>query len=421
MLLQGIGFAPRLSLVCLLTVAVACDPGGSSGQEDGNGSDELRSAPGQMDTIFIEPVQIIGLVSGDPEYLFGSVVSVATDSEGRIFVGDDLGASIRAFNREGTFLGWVAQEGGGPGEILHRPASIILDVDDRLYVRDGGRITVFATGQAASLPDSVADLWRVPGLGNITSSRSGLARDGRYFYPGGFFPPDELPRYYYASFTAGALDGDTLDVPPYPGLRGLRPAMLPLGGDGLLLRGLNRVPFGPVPVWDVTPDGMLVSSDGASPWLLVTDVAGDTVTTIRLPQDQPRLIPAPERADSVAALDERLGAALELIARFGGQLREAVGLGEGVLERRLPDSYPSVIGVTVSVDGSIWVERWPSQGSEDSRFFDVLDHDGKLTHVVVLNAPLLRDPYPWIGPRWIAGVVRDPETEVEGVALFEVR
>lgn len=380
----------------------------------------FESRQAKIDSVQLGPAEVIGLVSGDAEYLFGSITAVATDPAGRIYVGDASPPSVRVFDRDGSFLTWIAREGGGPGEIEQRPASVIFGADGRLYVRDARRITAFGSRAGGEIVDSVVAVWNTPGLGNTTSSRSALTRDGRYFYPGGRYPRDELPRYYYAVYRDGELDGDTFDVPPYPGLRGLRPAILPLGGDGLMLRGLNRVPFSPVPVWDVTPAGTLVSSDGASAFLLETDAAGDTVRTIRVSDHSSRPVPASEQADSLAALEERIGEAEERIARFQGRLGEVVGLGQGVEERRLPRSLPSAIGLSVTQSGSIWVERWPPEGEQDSRYYDVLGPSGMLERVVILRAPLVRDPSPWFGDHSIAGIIKDPETGVERVARFDL-
>lgn len=418
--MRPIDWHATVTAILVASVLVFWSACGDSDQPAPADRTTVQAGPAEVDSVYLDPAQVVGLVSGDPEYLFGSITSVATDAAGRIYVGDRGRPSVRVFERDGRFLAWVAREGGGPGEIEQTPANLILGADGRLYVRDGRRITVFARRAGSEIADSAVAVWSTPGLGNTTSSRSGLARDGRYFYPGGRYPPEGVPRYYYAVYRNGELDGDTLDVPSYPGLRRIRPAILPLGGDGLMLRGLNRVPFSPVPVWDVTPDGTLLSSDGASALLLETDLAGDTVRTIQLSDRAPRPVPARERADSLAALERRIAEAEEVIARFQGRLADVVGLGQGVEERRLPDSLPAVIGVGVTQSGSIWVEKWPPEGEQDSRYYEVLDPGGRLQRVVVLTAPLVRDPVPWFGGRSVAGIVRDPETGVEQVARFDL-
>lgn len=374
-----------------------------------------RWAPSEAlgDSTFLDPVQIIGLEAGDADYLFGAITSVASDIDGRVYVGDRVGATVRVFDSDGQFLHQVAREGEGPGEIYGWPADLIAQPDDRLWVRDGSRITVFGRSGAGSAPDSVVVTWATPGLGNLASTRSRLARDGKYYYPGYLFRQNESPRFFYLPLVGGTPVGDTLEVPPYPGLTGARTAILRFGPTGgMMLDGLNRVPFSAVPVWDVTPDGTLLSSDGASSRLIETDLDGDTLRTIRLPEARVRSLPPQERADSLQALEGRIEA-------IPGALAQVEGLGEGVQERRLPNSPPQVIGLHVALDGSIWVERWPPEGQGTNRFYDVFDGSGRPLEVVVLRAPIARDPPPWFGQGFIVGVIRDPTTGVERVVQFE--
>lgn len=396
---------------------------GFGGCDRPGGVDESVPPDGRTsasDTLFLEATRVVGLLDGEPEYLFGSVAAVAGDAEGRIYVGDRNGGTIRVFDEDGGFLRWIAREGQGPGEINGFAAHLLVGEGGELYVRDGSRVTVFGRRQGGTVPDSVVALWRPPAGGNQTSARSYLARDGRYFYPGARFLPGEVPRYFYASFLGGELTGDTLDVPNHPGLDRIRRALFPLGGDALMLSGVNHVPFSPIPVWDATPAGTLLSTDGASSVLLETDASGDTLRAIALPETPRRPVAREEAADSVAALEGRIAEAEELVGRFGGSLSEAAGIGEGVLETELPDSVPSVIGLAVTGRGSIWVERWPPEGDPGARLFDVLDWNGSPRYVVVVRTPLVRDPPAWFGERFIVGIVRDSETGVERIARFDL-
>lgn len=373
-------------------------------------------APGDVaaDTVFLDPAITVGLEEGDPDYLFGRVTSVAVDAQGRIYVGDEIGATVRVFDTDGSFLRQLAAKGPGPGEISGWPAFMTLDDAGRLYIRDGAGVTVFTPRVSGTLPDSVAATWRTMGLGSLASRRDLVARDGRYYRQGYLMRPGAHPRFFYVSFEAGVLAADTLEVPAYPGLTGLQLALLPLGSvDRLILPGLNRVPFAAVPVWDATRDGTLVSSDGVSPILIETDSRGDTLRTIQLPNEPLRRVPSGEREDSLRALEQR-------IAKVPGRLRDVEGLGEGVEARRLPDFLPRAIGLHVVDDGTIWLEQWPPEAHPDFRQYMVLDASGALLRFVVLRAPLVSDPPRYITERFIVGVVRDPDTEVERAVRFDL-
>lgn len=365
-----------------------------------------------LGAVSLDPDLTVGLIEGDSTYLFGDIRTVAVDRRGRVYVGDRIGASVRAYDPTGTYLGEIAREGEGPGEITGWPADLTLDSGGRLYIRDATRITVFSPTVPGGAADSVTAIWRLPGYGNLSSTRSRAGDAGEYYYPSYLFMQDEHPRFFYLPFREGSVSNDTLEVPPYPGLTGWRQASYRTGpGGGRLLPGLSYVPFAPLPVWDVTPMGTVISSDGAANELVETAANGDTVRVIALPPIGDLTVPEGERADSARALGARLDS-------LAVPIDDVIGLGEGVRERRLPETIPPVIGIHVGSDRSIWVERWPAEGEGGSRLYDVLDEDGNWKLRIILRAPLVRDPPPFFGGNYVVGVVVDPETEVERVVRF---
>lgn len=365
-------------------------------------------------SINLDPAVVIGEIDGDPAYLFGDVRTIAVDDERRVYVGDRIGATIRAYSAEGTMLGQVAAEGEGPGEIYGWPADLSFGPGGDLYVRDGSRITVLTNSRDGGIADSVASLSRVPGYGNLSYSLSAVGDDGAYYYPDGLLRIEERPRFFYSVFRGGEATGDTLEVPYHEGMNGQRRAFYRLGpGGGRMVEGLSHVPFAPVPTWGVTARGTILSSDGQSNQLLETDLAGDTVQVIVLEGGAPRQIPTAERADSLRALEARLDS-------IPVPLEEVMNLGKNVAERLLPEVLPTVVSIHVAEGGLIWVERWPTEGSAASRFYDVFDATGEHKAFVSLRAPLLSEPSPFFGRRAIVGVVRDEDTGVDRVVRFDL-
>lgn len=360
----------------------------------------------------LDPDLTIGFVEGGADSVFGDVKSVVADNDGRVYVGDGIGATIRAYDADGAFLGTIAREGGGPGEIHGWPADLAAAPDGGFYARDGSRVTIFVPRGSGRPADSVAEVWPVPGYGNLTTSRGRVGRSGEYYYPGGLFRRGERPRYYYFPIRDGVIASDTLDVPHSPQMASLRAALYPLGAtDAMMISGVSHVPFAALPAWDVTPSGTVVSSDASSYVLVETDVRGDTLRVIHGPVDVPREISATERADSARALQARIDS-----LRF--PIDELMGVGEGVREGRLPATLPSLIGIHVAEDQTIWVEQWPEQGGNQYRFYDVFDPSGAFRERVTLRAALRRDPPPFFGSKYIVGIVIDTATDVHGVVRF---
>lgn len=377
------------------------------GQERQPSKEGGPAAPGPG----LDPVAVIGEVQGEPNYMFGDIHSVAVDDAGNVYVGDRIGATIRAYSADGKFIEQVAREGHGPGEISGWPSDLTFGPGGKLYVRDATRITVFAHSARTGVADSVVTDWLVPGYGNLTSARSRVDEDGAYYYPDSAFRVDEAARFFYEVFRGGKLTGDTLEVPHYDGAEARRTAFYRINaGGGRILHGLSHVPFAPIPTWDVTERGTVLSTDGTSNRLLETD-RGDTVRVLTLEGAEPRRISPAERADSLKALETRIDS-------LPVTLDKVVNLGKNVAHRRLPEFVPSVVSLRVATGGRIWLERWPAAGADQTRSYDVYDSTGTHLASITLRAPLADDPPPFFGRHAVVGVIRDPQTGVNRVVTF---
>lgn len=87
----------------------------------------------------------IGVLEGADEYMLGNVSSLCA-YDGRIYLIDRQVPVIRMYDYDGTFIGNIGRQGGGPGE-YDSPSSIrISPVDGTIFVRDGsqGRLNVYS-------------------------------------------------------------------------------------------------------------------------------------------------------------------------------------------------------------------------------------------------------------------------------------
>jgi len=60
---------------------------------------------------------------------------VATDSEGNIYVAENLFETVQIFNTRGQLLYYFGETGSGPGK-FQLPAGVWIDGRDRIYVAD---------------------------------------------------------------------------------------------------------------------------------------------------------------------------------------------------------------------------------------------------------------------------------------------
>ena len=182
------------------------------------------------------------------------------------------------------------------------------------------------------------------------------------------------------------------------------------------MRGFNIAPFAIRASWDMTSRGTIVASDGDSYQLTEFDQEGRSVRVIDGPGFTRRAVPTRERADSLAALDERIDSLPAPLGRIQNVAPE-------ILSGEIPDSLPHFLSIHVGASDRIWVRRWSPEGMADSRYYDVLEYDGRYAGTVVVPAPLLADPPPYFGDDFVIGVVMDPATDVQSVvvARFDLR
>ncbi|MBN1434350.1 hypothetical protein JW921_06275 [Candidatus Fermentibacterales bacterium] len=122
----------------------------------GCGGEETRVEP-FPDRLSLAPADSIGEELGDSVYTFGFLIDACTGPSGEVLALDQAQASLRAFGRDGEFLGYVARRGEGPGE-LGMPMFVASLGDSLVMVMDpmkGGHVV---WDRDYSLLDEIA-LW----------------------------------------------------------------------------------------------------------------------------------------------------------------------------------------------------------------------------------------------------------------------
>jgi 6-bladed beta-propeller len=367
------------------------------------------SAP--VDTTAAELLTSIGRVAGAPEYLLGTVTSVVVGPGMTIYIADRQGSTVRAYDNTGEFLGTVGSAGEGPGE-FQVPNDLAMDTAGRLWVRDYTRISVFARPADHAMADSLVRTIRLAGV-SIPWSARGRLTNNSYFYPKYLFRNGERVRYYYERYDSTGATGDTLQIPPLPNLDDLGRANYPISaGTGRNLMGVNRAPFEPMAVWDLTPEGMLVTSSGDQNTVVEWGSRSDTVRLFEL-GGVAQAVPGDEFGDSARAFRARVDS-------IPVSLDRVRGMSDAARNGRLPRSLPFILALQVGDDGAIWLRRWPSTPGNPT-VFDVLDRSGRPVRTVIVRADLQLDPAPFISSEAIAGVVIDPDTGVERVVMYVLR
>lgn len=386
----------RRSLFLLALAFAGCAPAPDRGASAGLPADTIRA----------EPLTLIGELDGEPEYLFGDIVSVSMGPADVLYVADRNGATVRAYDPEGRYLGTIGSEGDGPGE-FRLPNDITFDPAGRLYVRQRYRVTVFGPGGGGGqLRDSV--LYTIPLERPALELARARATGDRYYSPSYYYFAFVRHRYFYEVLDSTGATGDTIPVPGIPNPEILGRANYPVGDGqvGVPVEGVNMAPFEPKPVWDITPDGRTLMTMGGRYNVFELGPAGDTIRLIDA-ATEPGRVPADELNDSTRAFLGRLDS-------IPVPLNQMRAMSDLARNRALPNALPEITGLQVAASGNIWIRRWPSG---DQTYLDVFDVRGEPLRTVTVPAPLSSDVPLFVSETHIVGVVRDA-VGVQRVAAF---
>lgn len=172
--------------------------------------DEARAAWEHMKQRILNatPVLALGADAEGPE-LFGSIMDVAVDGQGNMFVFDVQGQEVHVFDRDGSFVQVVGGRGDGPSE-FRSANGVEASADGRLLVSDrGNRLKIFGRDeQGYDLAENVVfpvtpESMCLGASGLFVSGWSGEDETVIHRVP---LPPDTSQR----SFGAGYRDDDSL-------------------------------------------------------------------------------------------------------------------------------------------------------------------------------------------------------------------
>jgi hypothetical protein len=339
----------------------------------------------------------------------GQVTGVALDLSGNVYVSDRMAAKIWVFDADGRLLTPLGRAGQGPGE-FEAPTGLAVGPDGRLYVRDVYRVSRFAEDPETGLLTRFEASFDGPLYADWTSVRTTrFDAEGALLYPGSRWLDGGTASRFFLRFSAEGEPLDTIHVPSYENAPQLTAFVRVGAGGGRMLPGLNHVPFSPLPAWDVTRDGTVVSGTASSYLILETDRDGTVLRRFERPVELAR-IPREEYDDSVRALRHRLDA-------IPVGLDQVEGVPEEVIALDLPDRYPAYQAIYAATDDEIWVRRWTPAGDPQT-VLDVFGGDGQYRETVVLPRFIEAEPTPVLSREGVIGVALDPVTGESQIITF---
>jgi hypothetical protein len=397
---------------------------------DSAGVQLVRNLSAAADTTALELVEElrIGVLDGPEEYQFFRIAGVAVDPNGRIFVADAGGHTVRIYDRDGTFVRGFGRPGQGPGEFT-RAAGLFL-WRDTVHLLDQGRGFTSAlfdtTGVLlTTFPSLLPNGSRISPVGAtaagwLVSDDSLFSRQQRERAGDVVRTPSTIARVAAADLhavTASRAAADSLLVPVTMYLGGR--VFYSLGSEG----GSELFPLGNYPFFEPTP-ARAVDGRGfvhvARGWPYVVDTYDADGALVR------RVTRA---HDSIPVDDALVGAVMRRARTHYDTLSEVRGASMRTYETRA--GYPRIGYVPVtstiqaSSDGWLWIRR-PDLEPDPvalafaiglpprTSYWDVFDPDGVLQHTVQLPPRFVLRA---ITAESIVGIMRD-EYDVEYVVRF---
>ncbi len=370
------------------------------------------SAAQGRDTIRATVSAIVAEESPRTPFLFGSISGLTIDPAGRVIVADAGEARLVVLSVEGKVLGTVGRKGKGPGE-FESPTGPAIGPDGALYVRNMSTVSRFVTDPKTGLLGRFDRAFPGPSFAPWTSKLATIIdTSGRLHFPLEVGLRDGLTHYAYQRYALDGKELDSIPVPMQPTARSSW-ASVPIDkGTGRMVKGVNVVPFHPVPVWSVSMSGTMITSPADRYLLTETDARGRIIRQVTHPAVSPP-IPSRERQDSTAALSRRLDS-LRI------PLDQVRGMSDEVKSRRIPTVYPVFRSLSTAADGSIWARRWSASTVAATSVFDVLSPDGRRLRTVTVPANCTTVPAPAIRGGVFSCVQLDPETDGESLVIARV-
>jgi hypothetical protein len=385
---------PRLSILTLILASItltAC-----SGEAGSAWHGSVRDSAGikivnnlgpplwtETDRWTFSEVLKIGVVEGEPEYMFGQVKGIGVLSDGRIVVNDGMAQHLRFFYPDGKFEKTVGGPGSGPGEFGPGGLTVLVGPGDTLLVVD-------QANQRANriAPDGTwLDSWRL------------TLEDGWLVYGWDDAPTGRLVTHMTRVPGMQRSEADTFDlvvVRDLDGTTGDTLASVP--GSRLRQYSAGRMVFylyAGEPVVSLCPDNSLVAGRGDRYEIRRYDSGGELEQVIRLDRQS-----APITESDQTFLRQRFK---EIYLESGVTSEQVQDLLSAM---HFTETYPAYVTLRCGPRGSIWVqpvkpvsllsaeekaEFWVGPDAEAAAYFDVFDHDGKYLGVVT------QPPGFWLG------------------------
>ena len=418
---------------------------------------DLTGRDDRLDTDF-EEVFRIGVLDGEDWEMLGSVMHVAFDENGHLYIVDGLGGGFGAggnipmlgsegmrvlvFDASGNFLHQFGTSGEGPGEfnmpagfaVMRDGTTIVSDMGHRAYQlfdADGSFLRMVRGSDDSGASWVTGQLHADPRGGGVFTGQFGNRISGISSGDGGAPPPPTSRPVTRLDLGGEVVQTETVAegwLPPREEADIKLPSGIKIqGGGGVsnLLKALSPPSvFEPRFLVGVLPDGGVVYSDSSAYALKVTQPdATEIARIIRRPLRPEPVTPRIEKdyleKEEAARREGGIGAGggfiqFRSVTSGGGNPRVA---NQSIpLEMPEPVFFPelSVLrGLSTTWEGRVWVQRRGDEPQSDGPI-DVVTADGRYVGTFQTDAIKMPNAF---GPNGMAAFIEHDELEVARVVV----
>ena len=309
---------------------------------------------------FVPEMTITDEAMGGKDF-FGSLIAVALDDKGNLYVCDYQANNLKKFDPAGKYLGTIGKAGQGPGD-FSGPASVEFS-KGRLYVREGMNSRVSILNPDGSFIKSVPidfqkGSWQVMHAlpdGRFVVQKEIVHRED----PNA--PQDLFIDLYSADleFMKTIYERQVrrykyVTDPRYPNI---------------------SIPYAPYVYWDITPDGKIVLGYSEKYEVEVYNPDEGKMSSFSHAYT-PVEVSAPDK-DSFFR-----GITITTMTDRGERSVKRGAPDYMVKSTEFPKVFPPFHGLKVDSQGNIWVIPWTSQVQKAGAVFDAFGPDGKFLNRV---------------------------------------
>lgn len=417
---RSIALLPALPAALLLLTACGGEPEPTVRVEHDTVGDTVivRTVAGSSwgGEAVLEPEVRIGVFEGEPEYMFGRVVSLAVAPGGAIYAVDRQVPALRKYRPDGTFEMTLGREGEGPGEYQRPDGGLAVLDDGRVVLRDPSNARL----QIYSPAGEPGDTWPIRGS-FYTSTPLVVDTTGRVYTSALMDPEANVTEWHPGMIGYHPETGEPVDTIPAPRWDYEAPRLVASVENNT---SIASVPFSPGDHWAMSPLGYMVG--GVSTRYAIDQYRPDgSVLRIERVAEPVPVRPA-ERSNS------------EEQARWNMRQTQPDWRWNGP---SIPNEKPAFTDIAVGQDGRIWVRvprpgepipedeiATPDQDGPNPRptdrwrepiVFDVFEPDGTFLGTVRAPDGFSSSPAPVMRGDRVWAVIRD-ELDVQYITRFRI-